>query len=432
MIYYYSSSTLICCLSSMYRPGGFPEYSPKEQKIFDQFSDILRKNFEQRNYSHIHTPSVEPVDILSRWGDIFDKQVYGLYGLAQWIEDKKDYALHFDLTIPFARYTLDHLQELVFPFKRYQMQPVRRWERQKRGRYKEFRQFDIDTIWRDAQDVGVWYDAESIIVMTKALQEVFDIMNIKKTIVAKISHIRIIQSLLASWNIAEDNTKQVFKILDDRYKRNEETNMKMLSENLSLEKSQFIKKIIDTKDLSLLDQYDGYDDMLQIASYLNSMNIQREFALPIVRWHAYYTGMVAEFFIAEDIELWAIAWGGRYERLTDFIDKKHSFSGVGMSASSRIMEILLNMNTEEIVQDDTYMFLHFSDTLSETLSLMQQFISEDKICELYPLEAKFWKQLEYADKKWIRYAVILGSTELEKGEYQIKDLKTWETTVYSL
>jgi histidyl-tRNA synthetase len=416
----------------MYRPGGFPEYSPKEQKIFDQFSDILRKNFEQRNYSHIHTPSVEPVDILSRGWDIFDKQVYGLYGLAQWPEDTKDYALHFDLTIPFARYTLDHLQELVFPFKRYQMQPVRRWERQKRGRYKEFRQWDIDTIWRDVQSVWVRYDAESIIVMIKSLQEVFDIMNIKKTIIAKISHIRIIQSILHSWDVSEDNTKQVFKVLDDRYKRTEEINMKMLHDNLSWEQAQFIKTIIDTKDLSLLSQYDGYEDMLQIANYLNTMNIQREFALPIVRWHAYYTGMVAEFFIAEDIELGAIAGWGRYERLTDFIDKKNSFSGVGMSASSRIMEILLDLNKNENISENNYMFLHFSDTISETLSLMQQFISEWKVCELYPVEAKFAKQLEYADKKWIRYVVILGFSELEKGDYQIKDLRSWETTIQSL
>jgi len=323
---------------------------------------------------------------------------------------------------------LDHLQELVFPFKRYQTQPVRRWERQKRGRYKEFRQWDIDTIWRDSQSVWVRYDAESIIVMTKALQEVFDIMNIKKTIVAKISHIRIIQSLLASWNIAEDNTKQVFKILDDRYKRTEEVNIKMLHDSLSLEQSQFIKKIIDTKDLSLLNQYDGYEDMLQIAIYLNSMNIQREFALPIVRWHAYYTGMVAEFFIAEDVELGAIAGWGRYERLTDFVDKKNSFSGVGMSASSRIMEILLELNKQDISisQDKNYMFLYFEDTITETLSLIQQFISEWKNCELYPVEAKFWKQLEYANKKWIRYVVILGSSELEKWEYQVKDLKSSE------
>lgn len=407
----------------MYRPGWFPEYTPKEQKVFDQFSDILRKNFEQRNYNHIHTPAVEPVEILSRGWDIFDKQVYGLYGLAQWSEDTKDYALHFDLTIPFARYTLDHLQELVFPFKRYQMQPVWRWERQKRGRYKEFRQWDIDTIWRDVQSVWVRYDAESIIVMTKALQEVFDTMDIKKTIVAKISHIRIIQSILISWDITEEVTKQVFKILDDRYKRSEEINMKMLSENLSVEQSQFIKKVIDTQDLSLLTHYDGYEDMAQIAQYLDIMDIQREFALPIVRWHAYYTGMVAEFFIAEDMELWAIAGWGRYERLTDFIDKKNSFSGVGMSASNRIMEILLELNNQDDVIQESYIFLYFADTISHTLSLMQQFISTWKICELYPIEAKFWKQLEYADKKWVRYAVILWTDELAKGEYQIKDLK---------
>lgn len=416
----------------MYRPGGFPEYSPKDQKIFDQFSDILRKHFEQWNYNHIHTPAVEPVDILSRGWDVFDKQVYGLYGLAQGVEDVKDYALHFDLTIPFARYTLDHLQELVFPFKRYQMQPVRRGERQKRGRYKEFRQWDIDTIWRDAQDVWVWYDAESIMVMTKALQEVFDVMGIKKTIVAKISHIRIIQSLLSSWNISSENTKQVFKILDDRYKRTEEVNTTMLADNLSSDQSLFIKKIVDTKDLSLLSQYDGYEDMLQISQYLNTMNIQREFALPIVRWHAYYTGMVAEFFIAEDIELGAIAWWGRYERLTDFIDKKNSFSGVGMSASSRIMEILLELQKQDTVSQENYMFLHFTDTLTDVLYLMNQFIQQGKICELYPIEAKFWKQLEFADKKWVRYAVILGSTELEKWEYQIKDLVSGEVVIHKL
>ena len=419
-------------LSIMYRPGGFPEYSPNEQKIFDQFSDILRKNFEQRNYSHIHTPSVEPVDILSRGWDIFDKQVYGLYGLAQWPEDTKDYALHFDLTIPFARYTLDHLQELVFPFKRYQMQPVWRWERHKRGRYKELWMFDIDAIWRDSQAVWVRYDAECIVVMTKALQEVFDVMNIKKTIIAKISHIRIIQSILSSWNISEDKAKQIFKILDDRYKRNDELNMKMLSENLSTDQSQFIKHIIDTKDLSLLSQYDGYKDMLKIWEYLTLVWIKREFALPIVRWHAYYTGMVAEFFIAEDIELGAIAGWGRYERLTDFIDKKNSFSGVGISVSNRVMEILLELNEENNMLQDNYMFLNFEDTIADTLSLMQQFLAEWKICELYPTEAKFGKQLEYADKKCIRYAVILGTTELQKNEYQIKDLKTGETTLHSL
>jgi histidyl-tRNA synthetase len=209
--------------------------------------------------------------------------------------------------------------------------------------------------------------------------------------------------------------------------------MSMLSENLSGEQSHTIKHIIDTWDLSTVSEYDGYTDMVQIWQYLDAMGIQREFALPVVRWHAYYTGMVSEFFVSEDIELGAIAGWGRYDRLTDFIDKKHSFSGVGMSASSRLMEILLeNQSASQWCKDDTYMFLHFTETLLYTLSLLQKFISNQKTCEIYPIEAKFGKQLEYADKKWCRYVVILGSTELEKGEYQIKDLKSGEVVVYKL
>ncbi len=409
----------------MYRPGWFPEYSPQEQKVFDLFHDILRKHFEQQNYTHIQTPAVEPVDILSRGGDIFDKQVYGLYGLAQGTEDTKDYALHFDLTIPFARYTLDHLNEIVFPFKRYQAQPVWRGERQKRGRYKEFWQFDIDTIWRSSQDVWVRYDAESIIVMMKALQDVFSTMKIDKTIVAKVSHIRLIQSLVQQWELAPESAKQLFKILDDRYKRSDEQNIKLLSEILSIEQSEFIQRVIDTTDLSLMKDYDGYEEMKKIGEYLTMLGVYREFALPIVRWHAYYTGAVAEFFIEDDIELGAIAGGGRYENLTDFIDKKHSFSGVGMSVSTRIMEILLQYILPD-QDNEVYMFLNFDDTFKQIVLLYKQFIAEWKKCELYPVEAKFGKQLEYADKKWCQYVVILWWNELEKGIYQIKNLKSGE------
>lgn len=394
--------------------------------------DILRKHFTQRNYQHIHTPAVEPVDILARGGDVVDKQVYGLYGLAQGTEDTKDYALHFDLTIPFARYTLDHLNDMTFPFKRYQMQPVWRGERHKRWRYKEFWQFDIDTIWRDSQSVGVRYDAESVMVMAKALQEVFQTMGINKKIIAKISHIRLIQSLLSSRDLSEEHTQHIFKILDDRYKRSPEDNAKLLDQILTSEQSQFIQLIVGTANLDLLVDHDGYDEMSQIRSYLDMMGIEREFALPIVRGHAYYTGMVAEFFVEDDIALGAIAGGGRYERLTDFIDRKHSFSGVGMSVSSRVMELLLDQEREIMSDEETYMFLNFDDTFEQIIALYQQYIAEGKQCELYPVEAKFGKQLEFADKKGIRYAVILWTDELAKGEYQIKDLKSGEVIVKKL
>jgi histidyl-tRNA synthetase len=137
----------------MYRPGGFPEYTPKQQKIWDMMIQIVSDVFKKHNYEHIWTPAVESVEILKKGGDIIDQQVYGLYGLAQGVEDTKDYALHFDLTVPLARYVLDHQQELVFPFSKYHIQPVWRGESHKRLRYKEFWQCDIDTIWRSETTV---------------------------------------------------------------------------------------------------------------------------------------------------------------------------------------------------------------------------------------------------------------------------------------
>lgn len=416
----------------MYRPWWFPEYSPREQVIFDTFADILRKHFTQRNYVHIQTPAVEPVDILSRGGDVFDKQVYGLYGLAQWVEDVKDYALHFDLTIPFARYTLDHLNELTFPFKRYQMQPVWRGERQKRGRYKEFRQFDIDTIWKADQEGGVRYDAESVMVMTKALQEVFQSMKVEGTIIVKLSNIRLIKSLLSSRNTTPDTTKQVFKILDDRYKRSWEENIILLKDCLSSEQANFIQTVVTTGDLSLLQDYDGYADTVKIGEYLTAFGMKREFALPIVRGHGYYTGMVAELFIAQDMSLGAIAGWGRYEKLTDFIDPKHSFSGVWLSVSNRVMEIILQADKTEKVYTDSYFFIYFEDTLPQILSLMKQYVDKGSQIEFAPAGMKLGKQIELADKKWCRYIILLGSGEYKEGCYTIKNLQTGESKVEKL
>lgn len=413
----------------MLRPWWFPEYSPAEQKIFDSFIDILRKHFEQSNYAHIHTPAVEPVDILSRWGDIFDKQVFGLYGLAQVSqgeEDYKDYALHFDLTIPFARYVLDHMNELTFPFKRYQMQPVWRGERQKRGRYKELRQFDIDAIWRADMNAGVWYDAETISVMYRALQEVFTHYQLQKNIIVKVSHIRIINAILSGRGTTDEQNKKVLVTLDDRYKRSDEDNKKLLDDCLTTDQSLFLQNIIASGDMSLIQEYEWYAELSQITLYLSQMWVQREFALPIVRGHAYYTGMVTEFFDMDDIALGAIAGGGRYEKLTDFIDPKQSFSGVGVSVSNRVMELLLHSDQKTEDQSESYFFLNFDTTQNDIIWLYNKFLSEGKVCELYPVEAKFGKQLEYADKKGMTYAVILGDGEKENNHYIIKNMKTGE------
>ena len=162
------------------RPGWFPEYSPAEQLVFDEVKQIIQANYSQYGFAHIETPAVEANSVLlAKNGEDAGKQIFWLYGLAQGNEDTKDYALHFDLTIPFARYVLDWENELTFPFKRYQIQPVRRGERSQRGRFKEFWQSDIDVIWSDEWWVmsdGKWknlyYDAEMLVVMAKTLYEI--------------------------------------------------------------------------------------------------------------------------------------------------------------------------------------------------------------------------------------------------------------------
>jgi len=416
----------------MLRPGWFPEYSPQEQEKFDMITDSLRQHFERWNYHHIYTPAVESLDILSRGGDVFDKQVYWLYGLAQWVEDVKDFGLHFDLTIPFARYVLDHLNDLTFPFKRYQMQPVWRGERTKRGRYKEFWQFDIDSIRRSDQNVGMWYDAESIIVIYQALQSIFTLFGITNRLSVKISNIALINHIAQFWWLNEWDQKQLFKILDDRYKRSDEDNNKLLSALLTAEQHTMLVRHITSQSLDGLEEYEWYQDLLQVIQDCQQFGINVEFALPIVRWHWYYTGTVVEIFVDEDMSLWAIAGGWRYEKLTDFISSKQSFSGVGCSISSRIMELILDQKAQLLSIKESYMIINFEETRSESLKLLTQLHEEWKSVEFYPVPIKLSKQFDYANKQGITHCVMLGKGELEHNNYMIKDLATWEQTTYSL
>jgi histidyl-tRNA synthetase len=213
---------------------------------------VISKIFVQYNYEHIWTPAVEPVDILKRGGDIVDKQVYGLYGLAQGAEDTKDYALHFDLTIPLARYVLDHRNELSFPFKRYQMQPVWRGERTKRGRYKEFRQFDVDVVRPSETKIGNRYDAETVMVLDRAMQAVCDSFSLDIKRVLKISHIGLTKSRLTQLGCDDDMMQKVLRIMDDYYKFERSDFEQKMKEILGSDIANKIFAVIDSRSIETL------------------------------------------------------------------------------------------------------------------------------------------------------------------------------------
>lgn len=414
----------------MYRPGWFPEFNPEQQYVFDKIIATVTKVFEQYNFSHIRTPAVEPVEILKKGGDVVDKQVFGLFGLAQWVEDVKDYALHFDLTIPLARYILDHQQDITFPFKRYQMQPVWRGERTKRGRFKEFRQFDVDVVWPSKSDVGVWYDVETVAVMDKAMHTVCQEYSLPIDFIVKISHLGLTKEFLQNFDLEEDVLNNVLSLLDGYYKLDHATFVEKLSALVSADLVKKIEELISTKDISLMKEYASFGAMQQILQWLEKLGVSYEYDICIVRWHNYYKGMVCEWFEKWDVAFGSLAAGGRYDNITDFIDKKHSFSWVGTSLGRFVY--LAVEKLQNIPKEESYMFVNFDETYNDILDLYAKFLATGKRCEIYPTAAKLGKQFEYADKRWISHVVILGEWEKNQGVYKIKDLASGEETEQSI
>lgn len=407
----------------MYRPWWFPERNPRQQRVRDEMLAIVFQVFEKYNYQHIRTPAVESVEILKKGGDIIDQQVYGLYGLAQWPSDTKDYALHFDLTVPLARYVLDHTQDIVFPFSRYQAQPVRRWESHKRLRYKEFRQCDIDTIWRSETSVWQRYDAQSIIVMESAMGAVCNNFSLNINFIAKVSHLLLTKSYLSSLWILWDLQVATLKLLDNYFKQAHDVFSTKLIGLVWQEKAKTILEIIETKDHTKLSHLPLYPELDYIICALKSAWVKFEYDICIVRGQNYYSGMVVEWMDKDDIALWSLAAGWRYDNLTNFIDPKQSFSWVWTSLwrfTSLVME-----KVAEVKNRESYLFVNF-DNITDLLLLSKSDYFISKTVEFYPVNAKLSKQFEFAEKKSIPFVVLYGETEKMGWYFIVKDLQSWE------
>lgn len=423
------------------RPWGFPEYSPAEQIVFDTIQKIIEKNYKQYGYTHIQTPAVEANSVLlSKNGEDAGKQIFWLYWLAQGKEDTKEYSLHFDLTVPFARYVLDHESEITFPFKRYQIQPVRRGERTQSGRFKEFWQADIDVIRNDqaAWEIGknLFYDSESLFVITKTLEEIKE-----KFLPQKSISLRMNNRYLLSWFLEQFavDPHSIYSLLDKYYKIGAETFSKELANlGLSTTEQNKILKFVSTKLEDLSEEFADtasfkkwLTELKEVMKHIQLLNASYGFSLIydpfIVRGLDYYTGTVYEVFFDDDMWLGSISGWGRFEKLTWHIDpKKNLYSWVGGSIGlSRITFLILEniKPTQQTVAD--YLFVKFANTIEDTYTLATQYIKDWKNIEIYPTSDKLAKQFTYADKKWIPYVVILWEWEKQEWVYKIKNMKDW-------
>ena len=437
------------------RPSGFVEYSPSEQRVFDQLINEIQNQFQLFWYTHIYTPAVESNSVLlsKNWEETW-KQIFGVYGLAQWASDLKDYALHFDLTVPFARYVLDWEDKLTFPFKRFQIQPVRRWERAQKWRYREFWQCDIDVIWRrDNEKTVLYYDWETILTLMHALNTVLQKLKVNDEAIFHISNRKLIIWFLNDL-VGEEKTPIVCSYIDKRKKiwaENfiaslidawiKESDAKKINETIS--RTYTLKEIKEIDKLSHNELF--FEWLTELKSLFNFFETWEKntweklnylIDLQIIRGLDYYSWTVFEAILKNDEWLGSICGWWKYDHLTWYLNpKKDIYAWFGGSIwISRLLSKIFGSENERNEQKTSteFLFLNFQWVEWEILRLMNNFQKEGKNCELYYQADKLWKQFWYADKKWIPHVVILWEWELNKWIYKIKDMFTWEENVYQL
>lgn len=436
------------------RPSGFPEYSPAQQLIFDQITQIITRNYQQFGYTHIHTPAVERNEVLlAKNGEETWKQIFGLYGMAQWAEDLKDYGLHFDLTVPFARYTLDREGQLTFPFKRYQIQPVWRGERAQKGRFREFFQCDIDVIWKGEKDF-LYYDAEIMATLGQTLTDIIQTTALNDNITFHINNKQIVKAFLNEISENPEQAQAISNLIDKFDKIGAEKFEQTLIEELKISQenkdkiltfisfcSPDIEKLNELRKLSPNETFqNGITELETVISLLQKM--QQRLALSfnfvvdmkIIRGLDYYTGTIFEATFDQMPQIGSICGGGRYQNLTGYIDpKRQDYCGVwGSIGISRILSRIFDSNepTQQTIAD--FLIVNFENSFETWLSLINHLKNQGKNFEFYPHPDKLGKQFSYADKKGIPFVIICGEGEIADGIYKIKDMKTGEESINQL
>jgi len=422
----------------IYKPkpiSGFPEWLPEERLVEQQWLDHIRKVFESYGYCSIETPAAEEIEVLTAKGET-DKEIYTLTRLQADEQDSKEarIGLHFDQTVPFARYTAMHFNELDFPFKRYAMQKVWRGERPQLGRMREFYQCDIDVIHVDS--LPLHFDAEMPAVIYEAL-EGLDIGRIQ----IRISNRKILLGLLDAIGI--EDTIPVTRTVDKQDKLEADEVIRLLTEECTLTSGQAhqiinLTKVSGVDDIRAIkaenDQMrEGIEELafvLEQLSHLPDHAVKAD--LSIVRGLDYYTGTVYETRLLDIPEFTSsVCSGGRYDDLAGSYINKH-LPGVGISIGfTRLFDVLRHngyiKNTKKC-PTDVLVILPNEDARTLANDVAHTLRQNGNNVEVYHMPQKINKQFQYADKKGIEHVWFPDLSEvknLQRGEQIKANAKTW-------
>lgn len=420
--------------------SGFPEFLPNEQATFQWALDIVRKAFEEFGFVPMETPAVERVDHLLEKG-IQGKEVYVLRRFHDEGSSPAELALHFDLTVPLARYVAQHYGQLTFPFKRYQIQPVWRGERPQAGRYRQFYQCDIDVIGDG--EVSIYFDAE----IPAVIAQVFSTMNIGPFTI-RMNHRKVLQGLLQSVGINEQpRVHQAIKIIDDMEKVSPERTrasfeeLGISSESIDQLFTFFapLGSVQDTLNFlsthSLGEHFEaGVKDLKDVVNFLEALKVPKEhytIDLKIARGLDYYTGIVYETILNDHPQLGSICSGGRYDDLAGaFINKKLPGVGISIGLSRLIPQLIKEgvLQTKNACPAPVLITTQNPERLSAYLDMACALRQAGVATEVYLEKKKLKAQLKYADKKGFQLLVIADEPEFEKGEVMLKNMASGEQT----
>ncbi len=426
-------------------PKGTRDFGPEISAKRNFIIGIIKKNFKKYGFSQLETPSMENLSVLTgKYGEEGDQLLFKILNSGDFLsktseEDFKngskaltpkisEKGLRYDLTVPFARYVVMNQNDIAFPFKRFQVQPVWRADRPQKGRYREFYQCDADIIGSRA----IWNEVELALLIT----DVFKSLGLNEYVV-KINHREILFRLAAYVGLEGKEVgfcaeiDKLDKIGSDKVAENvlnmgaDETRLKALMDLFAVtDQKESIEKVkaLISEDQGIKDVNDFFE---QLAAF-EDRNLKVELDLSLARGLSYYTGIIFEV-KPTSVEMGSICGGGRYDDLTGIFGL-NDISGVGISFGlDRIYDVMteLNLFPEKIAQRIDVLILHFDQkTQLHGQQVVMELRDQGIRAELYPEVVKIQKQFNYADKIGAPYALIIGEDEMASGSYALKDMQS--------
>lgn len=432
-------------------PKGTRDFSPAEMGRRNYIFDTIRQVFKLHGYRPIETPAMENLStLMGKYGEEGDKLLFRILNSGEYLRgvdhslvENEDYprltskicekGLRYDLTVPFARFVVQHRNELQFPFKRYQIQPVWRADRPQKGRYREFYQCDADVVGSDS--------LLNEIELLQMIDEVFRRLGINITI--KLNNRKVlagIAELIGEPDKLIDITVAIDKIdkigIDNV---NSELRERGLSDDAVnrlqpiLQISGTVKDRLETLRKLLEENPTGSKGVEELTTVINGveatgLDAELDLDVSLARGLNYYTGTIIEV-KARDVAIGSITGGGRYDNLTGIFGMP-GISGVGISfGADRIYDVLntLNLYPDETQTGTRIMFVNFGHSESiASLKMIKALRSAGISAEIYPEPAKMKKQMGYADALHIPFVAIIGENEMKNGTVTLKDMTTGE------